>query len=304
MHKLVIACTVGVGGVLIAALPIGWLIMKRPLAVWSWVSRKALKKIGLKQSSAPSPSGPQTFFLGGSGPLLVLLHGAGHQAGTWATVAPALARHFTLIAVDLAGHGDSAPATGPIEASAIVAGLEAVLETQLQGRRATLMGNSLGAWMAMVVAKRHPEWVERVVAVNGGPLKGLEDVNLLPASREEARATMARLRDPSSPPIPDNVLDDLARRDHTSPIVRFAATAATMADWNLDEDQLRTLETPVTLVWGAADGLMPMTYAQRMLDVLPHASLIPVERCGHVPQQESPKRFLAALGKVFPQLAP
>ena len=276
-----------------------WLVLKRPLTVWNWLSRNALKKAGLKPKQVPSPAGPQTVFVGGSGPVLVFLHGAGHQAGTWSTVAPALVKNYTLVIPDLAGHGDSAPATGLIEASAIVAGLEAVLESQLQGRRAIVIGNSLGAWMAMVVAKRHPEWLERVVAVNGGPLKGLGQVDLLPRTREEARQTMAQLRDPSSPAVPDNVLDDLARRDARSPIVRFAASAATMGDWNLDEEQLRTLKVPVTLLWGASDGLMPLAYAQRMLDSLPDVKLIPIERCGHVPHQESPKRFLEALRKAL-----
>ena len=44
---------------------------------------------------------------GGAGPLLVLLHGAGDQAGTWSKVAPELKRHFQLLIPDLAGHGES-----------------------------------------------------------------------------------------------------------------------------------------------------------------------------------------------------
>jgi pimeloyl-ACP methyl ester carboxylesterase len=230
----------------------------------------------------------------------VLLHGTGDQAGTWAKVAPELLKQYSLVIPDLAGHGDSAPAAGPIQTSDVFTGLEAVLASQAQGRPMILVGNSLGAWMAMVLAARHPDWVDRVVAVNGGPLRGTNpNVRLLPTNRQEARETMAQLRDPASPAIPDKVLDNLVLRAQTGALARFSATWASMGDWILSEDQLRDLKTPVRLTWGVSDGLMPMDYAQRMLAVLPDAQLIPIERCGHVPQQEAPERFRAALQQAL-----
>ena len=272
--------------------------VKRPLAFWGWVARQTLKGSKLKRVTVASPVGPQVVFVGGSGPVLVLVHGAGHDAGTWSRVVPALVRHYTLVIPDLAGHGASAPVTGPIDAADVVAGLEAVVAAQ--GRPVTLVGNSLGGWMAMVIAKRHPEWVERVLAVNGGPLKDFgSQVNLLPRTREEARATMEQLRYAGSPKVPDHLLDDLVRSDRNGALERFAATAATMGAWNLTEEQLTTLEVPVQLLWGTSDGLMTLDYARRMLAVLPKAKLFPIEQCGHVPQQEAPGRFLEALAKAM-----
>lgn len=300
MSKGWIIGTVVLASFIIGCLVLGWLMLKRPLEVWDWGTRRSLAKAGLKKVIVQTPVGPQTVFVGGTGPVLVLVHGAGHQAGTWMQVARPLAKRYTLVIPDLAGHGDSAPASGPIQASEIFHGLEAVVSSQAQGRRMTLVGNSLGAWMATILAVRHPDWVERVIAVNGGPLKGAAaDVRMLPATRQEARDTMARLRDASSPAIPDHVLDDLVRRSRTGPFSRFMATAATMEPWTLDEAQLGTLRVPVRLVWGVSDGLMPLAYAQRMLAVLPDAKLIPIERCGHVPQQEAPDRFLVALQQAL-----
>jgi pimeloyl-ACP methyl ester carboxylesterase len=110
---------------------------------------------------------------------------------------------------------------------------------------------------------------------------------------------MVGLRDASSPVVPDHVLDDIVRRAATSPMARFAATAMTMGPWLLTAEHLRGVQVPMRLVWGVSDQLMPLAYAQRMLDALPDAQLIPVERCGHVPQQEAPDRFLAALRKAL-----
>ncbi|WP_316412348.1 alpha/beta fold hydrolase [Mesoterricola silvestris] len=300
MGNLGIALT-GAGALLLAAAGVsGWLVAKRPLWVWNRAARRGLKRLGLARVVVPSPSGPQVAFLGGTGPLLVLIHGAGDHAGTWAKVAPALLRDHALLIPDLAGHGESAPGEGPIDTAAIVEGLEAVLQDLGRGRRATLVGNSLGAWMALVLARRQPALVEKVVAVNGGPLAGSgAPVNLLPATREEARRTMAQLRDPSSPPIPDAVLDDMIRGAGTGSLARFAGTAATMGPWLLTEAQLADLQVPVRMVWGASDALMPLDYARRMGAALPDSRLFPVERCGHVPQSEAPARFLEALAKAL-----
>jgi len=281
---------------------VGWLAWRHPLRIWAWGTRRSLLHSGLKRMTVASPAGPQTAFVGGSGPVLVLLHGVGDQAGTWAGVVPALIKDHTLVVPDLAGHGQSAPAAGPIEFPALVAGLEAVLA----GRgRATLVGHSLGAWMAMVLAARHPEQVERVVAVNGGPLRSpVETVNLLPGSREEARETMARLRDPAHPPVPDAVLDELVRRAPEGELARMLAAAGGMEAWLMDEAQLRSFPVPVRLVWGSSDQLRPLDYARRMLEALPDARLIPIAQCGHLPQQEAPGRFLAALGQALSDQAP
>ena len=287
----------------------GWLFVKRPLEVFAWFARRALVKAGLKKTVVASPVGPQMAFVGGSGPVLVLLHGVGDNAGTWFHVARSLAARYRLVIPDLAGHGESAPTAGPIPFADLFGGIEAVVEKQSGSSRVTLVGNSLGAWLAMVFAARHPERVERVVAVNGGPLMGSGGgPSLLPKTREEARDSMARLRDPGSPAVPANVLDDMVRRGPTGPIARFTATAASIGAWLLSENQLRGLKTPVRLVWGVSDQLMPMDYAKRMVAVLPDVELIPVERCGHIPQQEAPGRFeealLRALGNTSPSMPP
>jgi pimeloyl-ACP methyl ester carboxylesterase len=48
-------------------------------------------------------------------------------------------------------------------------------------------------------------------------------------------------------------------------------------------------------VWGDADGLLTLDYAQRLLDGLPRARLHVVHGCGHLPQRECPDKTLAAI---------
>ena len=285
-----------IGGILVG-LVVGsvlWVYL-RPLSVYAWMGRRTLRAAKLAEVAVDTPAGRQRAFVGGNGPVVVLLHGAGDQAGTWSRLAPTLARSYTLIVPDLAGHGDSEPRTGPIDVARILGGAEAVIEQLAAGRRVTVVGNSLGGWIAMLVGHRHPEWVERIVAVNGGAIKGTNDhAVLVPKNLAEARAAMTQLRDPGGPPVPDFVLRDVVRQAARGPLARFVATAHTMEQWTLD-GRLGELKPPVTLLWGASDRIMPLEYAHRMQAELPSARLVTIEKCGHVPQVECPEKLLAAL---------
>ncbi len=283
-----------------AGLWAGWMVRYRPLAVFAFQTRLALRTAGLRKTTVDAPAGPQTVFVGGSGPVLVLLHGAGDNAGTWFHTVPDLARSHTLIVPDLAGHGGSAPASGPISVEQVLTGVEAVIDTLAGGRQVTLVGNSLGAWVAMLVAQRHPERVALVVCVDGGAIQGRNiHAVVLPTTRAEALASVAQTRDPASPAVPGFVLDDIVRQARVGALARFAASAATMERWVLDDAQLRELRTPVRLVWGASDRLVPLDYAERMRAALPHAGLVTLDRCGHVPQLECPDAFLSALRQAL-----
>lgn len=276
----------------------------RPLAMYAASGRRALRSAGLSKSVIASPVGPQTVFNGGTGPALVLLHGAGDQAASWSLVVPKLLPGRTLVIPDLAGHGDSAPEKGPLPVETLLAGLSAVLDETAPKERVTIVGNSLGAWLACLWAREHPERVDRIVLVNGGPLTHVaEGLTLQPKDRIEARKTIEALRDPGSIRVPDFVLDDVVREAANGPIARLAAASEGMERYVL-EGHLDELTVPVDVVWGASDRMLPLSYAGRMLAELPRARLTQLPRCGHVPQQECPSAFGEALGKLLAGPAP
>lgn len=320
----------------LAGIVVFLIVRMRPLAMYAASGRRALLSAGLSKSAIASPVGPQTVFKGGSGPVLVLLHGAGDQAAGWSIVAPKLLTARTLVIPDLAGHGDSAPGKGPLPVETLLSGLSAVLDEAATGERAraegftrrgptpgspgvrvprdngkqsprapgteekiTIVGNSLGAWLACLWAREHPERVERIVLVNGGPLKHVaEGLTLQPKNRAEARMTIEALRDPGSIRVPDFVLDDVVREAANGPIARLAAASEGMEAFVL-EGHLGELTVPVDIVWGASDRMMPLSYAERMREQLPRVRLTVLPRCGHVPQQECPAAFAEALSKLL-----
>jgi pimeloyl-ACP methyl ester carboxylesterase len=283
----------------VAAAALAVTVYRAPMRSAEVAGRLAMRAAGFSLRTIDGPRGPMSYFEAGSGPLLVLVHGANDQAGGWVRIAPDLAARYHVVAPDLAGHGDSAPQTGPLVLGDLVAGLARVIDAERAGdERVVLVGNSLGGFLALVHAERHPDQVSRVVPINGAIMRGgnrSAAAMLLPRTRNDARRVMEALISPKTPRLPDFVLDDLVSRATRSPLSRLvAAPEASLEQWLLD-DRLAGIRTPVALIWGADDQLIPVSYAEQARDRLPAATLDVIPDCGHVPQRECPAQLLPVL---------
>jgi pimeloyl-ACP methyl ester carboxylesterase len=273
------------------------------MTLFVWANRRALDRAGFESRTIDAPTGAVHYWTKGEGVTLVLLHGAGDSGGGWARVAPVLAEDFRVVVVDLPGHGDSAPSEGPLDMSTILAGTDALLD-EVGAETTVLVGNSLGAWLACLLAVERPGDLDRIVAVNGGPLRFENTtVTLLPSTREEARALLDALRDDGAPPVTDNVLDDLIEWSAEGPIGRLFASYDDLSSHVLD-GRMAEVGVPVDVVWGMSDDLFPQEYARRMVAELPAARLTWIEACGHTPAMECPQAFLDTLREVLAQPAP
>jgi pimeloyl-ACP methyl ester carboxylesterase len=272
-----------------------WMVWKRPLKVDALFSRMALGKVGFEKIWIPSPDGRITVWVGGEGPCMVLLHGAGDQAGTWARMVPPLLDDYKVVIPDLPGHWKSDPRKGPIGVDQLLFGVEVVMDSICAGEQAVLVGNSLGAWLAMLYAHDYPANVVRLIAINGGAITNINPaINLFPETREEARETMRALMGPATLPVPDFVLDDIIRHARVGPAGRFVLTLDEWGPYLLD-GRLDEVVVPVELVWGDGDELWTLEVAQVLLDGLPRARLRTVHGCGHVAHRECPDKTLDAI---------
>jgi haloacetate dehalogenase len=108
--------------------------------------------------------------VGGAGPALLLLHGYPQSHAAWHRVAPALARHFTVVAADLTGYGHSSiPPTDmdhrPYSKRSMAARLAHTMSA-LGHERFGIMGHDRGARVAYRMALDLPDRVERVVLID------------------------------------------------------------------------------------------------------------------------------------------
>ena len=219
-------------------------------------------------------------------PTLVLVHGANDQAGTWFTVAPALARSYRVIIPDLPGHGDSEPRSGPIPISRIVEQLEAILADE---QDLTLVGNSLGGWLVLLYTLRNPSKVSRLFLESSGGLTRPLSSPLVAHDRDEALTILRAVHGPNVKPQ-EWVIEALLERAADSPMLRL-----TEVEEHVVEPRLGEITAPATLVWGADDGVLPLSYAEALQQAIPGSSLKIIEGAAHIPHMQQPERFLACL---------
>eukprot|EP00198_Chlamydomonas_reinhardtii_P009295 XP_001698632.1 predicted protein [Chlamydomonas reinhardtii] len=93
--------------------------------------------------------------LGGSGPLLLLLHANGFHGRIFLPMVPLLSKHFRCVALDLPGHGQAPAPTGPISEADLVAAVQDYVERE-GVRGAFCMGHSLGGTLAALLEWERP----------------------------------------------------------------------------------------------------------------------------------------------------
>lgn len=108
-----------------------------------------------------SKIGPLAAITAGSGPLVLMIHGVGLRAEAWGAQIDALSSNCRVVAVDMPGHGHSAP-LGP---SPKLADFTSAIALCLD-EPALVIGHSFGAMIALDMAIRHPEQVKGFAALN------------------------------------------------------------------------------------------------------------------------------------------
>lgn len=103
-----------------------------------------------------------------SAPALLLLHGLASSARIWDLVAPQLASHRRVIALDQRGHGLSEKPDTGYDFATIVADDLAAAESLGPGARFAVAGHSWGANVALEFAAAHPDVIAAVLLVDGG----------------------------------------------------------------------------------------------------------------------------------------
>jgi pimeloyl-ACP methyl ester carboxylesterase len=101
-------------------------------------------------------------------PALLLFHGSGANATMWMRDVAQWSKHFRVLAVDMIGEpGLSAPSRPPLASDAYALWLDDVMHG-LGLERASIVGVSLGGWLALDYATRRPQRVERLVLLCPG----------------------------------------------------------------------------------------------------------------------------------------
>src|SRR3979411_1893981 len=116
-----------------------------------------------KARTVTTPDGVEIFVRsGGSGPVVVLLHGYAETSDSWAPLAAELVKSYTVVVPDLRGIGRSSHPPGGYDKKTQAADIRAVVTT-LGLDRASVVSHDIGIMVAYAYAARYREKVERLV---------------------------------------------------------------------------------------------------------------------------------------------
>ncbi len=246
----------------------------------------------------------------GSGPPMVFVHGLGACWQTWLENLPHFARDHRCIAMDLAGFGASEPLAGDVTIERLARGVAELLG-QLGVGRAVVAGNSMGGFVALELAIRHPALVERLVLVSAAvfwqeyrrakPLVALAQATESTLGRALVGSEAYLMRRPKlraaalgvggirfghllSPELQCEILLTAKRTQGFLPSLRA------LASYSL-RDELEQVVAPTLIVWGTDDALVGVEHAAELEALIPGARKSIYERTGHVVMLERPGRF-------------
>lgn len=224
---------------------------------------------------------------------ILLIHGAGMSARSWALQLRGLSPSHQVLAMDLPGHGASDPISEPsVESYADAA---CTLLTTLGIGPAFVAGHSLGGSVALALAARRPELVKGLVLIsscaktpqNSGTFKALLGSLPVPLRRmlfsSTARSFLFALG-------ATNNAVQLALRDlrncRPETVRKDMAAAEAM---NL-EGAAQNLRTPTLILCGTSDIVTPLRLSEKLTELIPGALLHVVDQAGHMLPLEAPER--------------
>ncbi len=264
----------------------------------------------------------QTIHRGGAGEPLVLIHGFSATRNAWEPVLEALEHSHDVLVVNLAGHvgGPELPAGAEPTVEALVDAVERDMD-EAGFETAHLVGNSLGGWIALELARRGRASSVVVFSPGGGWEPGTR-------AEKRLRTLFTRNHKLSTRLLPR--LDSLMRRPRLRRLLlwqimahgdRISATAAAQlvrdsvgcsVYFELMDSIMRDgppstfdgISCPVLIAWGTRDRILPpRTYAARFRRLLPDAEWTELPGLGHVPMSDDPDLIVETIARFVANAA-
>lgn len=233
----------------------------------------------------------------GKGDPLLLLHGLGSNAQDWEVQISAFSKNYSVIAVDLRGHGLSDKPKGPYTIRQFADDCNQLL-TELNIDRTHILGLSLGCAVGYELAIHYPELVHSFIGVNMGPSIGSKSLKgtftavkrilivLFLGMRVMGKSiAKAVFPSPYQANLRQLLIESIAKNDRRSYINSMLA----LKDWSV-VDELSSIQCPTLIVASEFD-YSSIESKQVAVDAIPNAELCVVDGTRHVLPAEKPILF-------------
>jgi pimeloyl-ACP methyl ester carboxylesterase len=226
---------------------------------------------------------------GGTGAPLLFLHGA-NGAPVVMPFMEKLAQRFDVLVPEHPGYGKSDEPEW-LENIHDLAYFYLDFLKALSLSNVTLVGTSMGGWIAMEMAVRDTSRIKSLVLVSpaGVTAPGLRAADIFLMAPEEAvrnlfvdrKLAEARLAQPED-------IDISLKNRHTTARLAWEPRLHDpfLPKW------LHRIDVPVKLIWGREDRILPVGLAEVLAQRIPGAQVHILENCGHLPHAEKPDEFV------------
>lgn len=261
-------------------------------------------------------------------PTFLLIHGYGASSFTWRSWIPELSRRGHVVMVDMKGFGDAPRPDDGRYSPADQAELIHRLIVQRDLNRVFIAGHSLGGGVALIVAlrlldeartrgtlsrlsglismagasylqrlppfvalSRHP-WLSALVFRLLGPRRLIRLV-FRTIVHDNSRVTRTQV---------EGYADPLRRPDALQGLL-WAAAQIVPPDLEAQTARYGEIDVPALLIWGRQDPVIRLWVGERLEQDLPQATLVVLDECGHMPQEERTEDVLEILGEFLDGVA-
>lgn len=237
---------------------------------------------------------------------VVLLHGYLESMYVWDDFAPLLTPSVRVITVDIPGHGIS-EVKGEVHTMEMVADVLHQMLKSLEIERVTMVGHSMGGYVALAFCAHYPEQLDGLVLLSSTPNPDTEakrenrrrEIALVRAGKKDALARVApeagfaeqnrrRLR---------SYIDDLTECVHITEDDGIVALLGGMMERADQNEMLRKSTVPQLFILGKKDGYIPVEVAEEIVANHPQAQVAWLEESGHMGFIEEPEACAEALLK-------
>ena len=248
----------------------------------------------------------------GEGPVVILLHGLWGGLNEWQPIIGPLSQSNRLIVMDFIGfHGSDKPGVqyhNALLSEFLVGFIDALALSDV-----TLMGHAMGANAATYTAFHHPGYVSALVLIDGAGYRNPErNLTSMPSPefmrfrRIATGSSLASTRGLLERRVADNsLITDAWVKEAFGLWVNSAAAIGDMLreGGDLTEAEMRQIEVPTLVIWGAEDRVFSPDNTARLRNDIAGSEIRIIERSGHLPQIEQPTAFLDAVRPFLEQLS-
>ena len=232
-----------------------------------------------------------------SGTPVIMLHGYTDSWFSFSPVLPLLDNKYRVYILDQRGHGDSDRPMGGYAMQQFAADVLAFMDA-MNLKQATIVGHSMGSFVAQHVASEAPERVSKLVLLGSGTsfrnntLRELQ--REIEALKETASVPETFARDfqvsTAFHPLPAQFLQAVVKESLKMPVHVWREVIAEMLAPET-EVQLKKIKTPTLILWGDKESIFPRSEQDRLVSGLRNSVFKVYTDTGHALHWEHPERF-------------